>query len=267
MRIGVFDSGVGGLSIMAAIHRVLPDADLAYCCDNLNFPYGTKTDEQVLACATNVAVKFAHAARIDVLVIACNTASTIALPALRQNLMIPVVGVVPAVKPAAHASKSKIIGILATPATVRRPYLDDLIREFANDCEVVRVGSSRLVEFAERKLRGDIAPEAEFRQEVAEIIDAAARGLDHLVLGCTHFPLLADELRCVIPPAVQFIDSGAAVAVRVAAIGADMLKNPGEPLGINPTVLDGFCSGDPMTLQIAKLGIHGNLTLVLRALV
>jgi glutamate racemase len=282
MKIGVFDSGVGGLSVLAAIRRALPQVDLAYCCDNLNFPYGTKSDAEVLACASHVALRFAEAAAMDVLVVACNTASTIVLPSLRQKLSIPVVGVVPAIKPAAQASISKVIGILATPATIRRPYLDDLIQEFASDCEVVRVGSSRMVVMAEEKLRGKPIADLEIRQEVDEIIKGSGRGLDQLVLGCTHFPLLLDELRRVIPQSVHFVDSGAAVAARVAAIIASIIASTvsstvsstdnarleaqtKSQADRTPTIT-GFCSGDPTTLGLDSLGLGDLSRLVLRPL-
>jgi glutamate racemase len=266
MRIGIFDSGVGGLSVLAAIHRALPKAELAYCCDHLNFPYGTKTDAEVLACASAVVHRFAQTVVLDVLVVACNTASTIVLPTLRQSLAIPVVGVVPAIKPAAQASKSKIIGVLATPATIRRPYLDRLIAEHASDCEVVRVGSSRLVVMAEEKLRGQPISEVEVRQEVAEMIKRAGTGLDQLVLGCTHFPLLFEELRRVIPAGVSLVDSGAAVASRVAAVVATLSAEEASSSAIGEPQVIGFSSGEPTILELAPLGLPGLPRLVLRAL-
>jgi glutamate racemase len=270
MRIGVFDSGVGGLSVLAAIHQALPKSDLIYCCDNLNFPYGTKSDADVLACATQVAARLARVAAIDVLVVACNTASTIALVALRTHLAIPVVGVVPAIKPAARASKSKVIGVLATPATVTRPYLDQLIQDFAGDCDVVRVGSSRLVHLAEDKLRGKAVPEPVIFQEVTPIIDAAKRGLDQLVLGCTHFPLLSDELRRVIPSTVHFVDSGSAVASRVYSMASSEMRqtsvNTAESQEVRAPRITGFCTGAPLTLDLKFVGLDQLPILVLQPL-
>jgi glutamate racemase len=133
MRIGVFDSGVGGLSVLAAIHSALPVHELIYCCDYLNLPYGTKPDDMVINCAKAVTKKFFEAAKPDILVIACNTVSTVALQDIRKMLPIPVVGVVPAIKPAAERSGTKTIGLLATPATIKRAYTADLIRDFAAD--------------------------------------------------------------------------------------------------------------------------------------
>lgn len=261
MRVGVFDSGVGGLSILAAIHETLPAVDLSYCCDNKNFPYGTKTEAQVLDFAASVTSRFFDAAGLDVLVVACNTASVISLPKIRSNLPIPVVGVVPAVKPAARRSKSKIIGVLATPVTIARPYLNDLIKEFASDCEVIKCGSSELVILAERKLRGDVGTDEEFRREVEPIIAAAARGLDQLVLGCTHFPLVSEELRRVIPPSVTFVDSGAAIASRVASILDDLKLNKTASRSVQ-SGFTGWCSGLEVALSWTRLG----QTLVLHTL-
>ena len=132
MRVGVFDSGVGGLSVLRAIRDSLPSVELAYCCDNQNFPYGTKSEADVVRFSTDVTARFAARANLDVLVIACNTASTVALPAIRAGLTIPVVGVVPAVKPAAAASKSKIIGVLATPQII-------VIRQRQDDSDFTRM--------------------------------------------------------------------------------------------------------------------------------
>jgi glutamate racemase len=266
MHVGVFDSGVGGLSILSSIRSSLPASRLSYCCDNLNFPYGTKSDEDVLRFTVEITSRFFAVAKFDVLVIACNTASTIALAAVRSALPIPVVGVVPAVKPAAAASRSKIIGVLATPGAIRQPYLADLIREFAANCEVVTCGSSALVQLAERKLRGDIGTDEEFKGEIGAIIDGGTRGLDQLVLGCTHFPLITDELRRVLPPGIQFVDSGEAVASRVAVIGRELgLLNNSPVVDFTPEIT-GYCSGEPFELSTAGLISGSTVNLRLRRL-
>jgi glutamate racemase len=259
MRVGVFDSGVGGLSILEAISAVLPGATYSYCCDSLNFPYGTKTESAVVDCASQVTKKFYDHAGIDVLVIACNTASTVALPQIRHMLPIPVVGVVPAVKPAAERSQSKVIGVLATPATVSRPYLDSLIHEFAKDCRVVKCGSSELVQLAERKLRGEVISIEDVRRELSPIIDALPLGLDQLVLGCTHFPLIADELRRVLPTSVSFVDSGQAVASRVQSIFRDLEQKHIKGRSSSADKLSGWCSGP--TFSLTAPGNLGNLIL------
>ncbi len=259
MRVGVFDSGVGGLSILEAISTAIPEVDLSYCCDNENFPYGTKTESVVIDCATEITKKFVEHGQIDVLVIACNTASTVALPKIRSLLAIPVVGVVPAVKPAAERSKSKVIGILATPATISRPYLESLIQEFAKDFRVIKCGSSELVEMAERKLRGEALSTEAIRRELKPIIDALPHGVDQLVLGCTHFPLLAEEIRRVLPESVAFVDSGQAVAARVRTVFSDLEQKNVKSRSKTTEKLSGWCSGASLTLSMP--GALGKLVL------
>lgn len=255
MRVGVFDSGLGGLSILGAIRSACPSLEFAYCCDNFNFPYGTKTETEVVAAALNVAKKFSKSIKLDLLVIACNTASVVALEAIRREIPIPVVGVVPAVKPAAAASRNKFIGILATPVTIKRPYLDELLKNYASDCKVIKCGSSKLVTIAETKMRGvqgsDQVNLDEIRAEITEISKAAAIGLDQLVLGCTHFPLIAEELKQVLPPSVHLLDSGHAIAKRVMSLlSVDMSSMTGDPAKVNEII--GFCSGESFTVFLPQ---------------
>ena len=220
--VGIFDSGVGGLTIAEAVAERLPGVSLAYVADNRNFPYGLLTDEEVVAKTLAAASQLAASAPLVALVIACNTASTVALSALREALSpLPIVGVVPAIKPAAAASRSGTIGLLATPGTVRRPYVDALLREHGHGVRLLRLGSSELVRLAEAKLRGEpidrAVVAAELRPLFAESPSGAAR-LDTVVLGCTHFPLLRAELAAVAPWPVAWRDSGAAVATRTAHV-------------------------------------------------
>lgn len=218
MRIGVFDSGVGGLSILESIEHRLPQATFFYCCDSLNFPYGTKTDEQVIALTTAACTKFVAAAELDLLVIGCNTASTVSLPSVRAKVSCPVVGVVPAVKPAAALSKTKCIGVLATKGAIKSKYLQDLVEQFAGDCDVRLCGSSVLVDLAERKIRGGQVDLDVVRTDIESLFQGNGRRVDTVVLGCTHFPLLRFELAQVAPWPVEWIDSGEAVAARVVQL-------------------------------------------------
>lgn len=254
--VGVFDSGLGGLSIASAIRESLPGLDLAYCCDNLNFPYGTKSEAQVIDAALTSTELFYKETAFDILVVACNTASVVALEAIRKKLSAPVVGVVPAVKPAAIASRSKIIGILATPVTISRPYLDNLIKEFASDCKIIKTGSSKLVALAEQKMRRLRMVDASFiedvRAEVEPMIEASRRGLEQLVLGCTHFPLLVEDLKLVFPDSVSFVDSGQAVANRVKTL----LKDAGRLTNVDSSsdigTFKGYCTADPFVIYLPK---------------
>lgn len=218
----VFDSGVGGLSVAREIQQRLPYVSLVYASDNAFFPYGTKGEAELIDRVDLVIRRLLERYPVDILVIACNTASTLALPHLRSYLDLPIVGVVPAIKPAAIASKTGVIGLLATPATIARPYTHELIRTYAPDCEVISVGSSELVQIAEQKLRGETLDKA----AISEIINVlmhmnAAERMDTLVLACTHFPLLKEELAQQLPAHIQMIDSGEAIARRVEFLLAD----------------------------------------------
>jgi len=216
-QILVFDSGVGALSIIQALRDHLPTCSITYTSDNGFFPYGTK-DEAVLVERVETVLRAAVVqVRPDIIVVACNTASTVALPKVRSHFQQPVVGVVPAIKPAAQLSRSKAIGVLATPATVARPYTRELIEQYASDCHIVPVGSAELVALAERKLAGD-NPTSKQLQPILAPIFAPLGGVlvDTVVLACTHFPLLQHELAAAAPRAVTWVDSGEAIARRVS---------------------------------------------------
>jgi len=226
----VFDSGVGGLSVLAEIERLFPGRNYLFCIDNAGFPYGTKTETDVTARVRQVLTELIPKYSPSLVVIACNTASTVALEEVRVEHSIPIVGVVPAIKPAAATSKTKIIGLLATPGTVMRPYTDKLIREFAPDCRVVKVGSEPLVEMAEARLRGTEPALAAIKKETAPL--AAVKDLDTVVLGCTHFPLLKDLLQKALPQVSQWLDSGAAIAKRVAEISSTNESGEGRKIAL-----------------------------------
>src|SRR4051794_36593665 len=150
-----FDSGVGGLSVLAPTCALLPNAPLVYVADSAGYPYGTRSEAEIAARVPALLGRLAERYDPRLIVIACNTASTIALAAVRSALDLPVVGTVPAIKPAAEISAARAIGVLGTDATVRQPYVDDLAARFASDCLVLRHGSAELVDLAERWLRGD----------------------------------------------------------------------------------------------------------------
>lgn len=214
----VFDSGVGGLSVVAALRRRLPRAALAYVCDNAMLPYGLREDAWLVRRILAVCEAAVAASGCTALVVACNTASTLALAALRERLRIPVVGTVPAIKPAAACSRSRHIGLLATSATVARPYTLRLIESYAADCVVRRVAADALVREAERRLAGE-APDPDLI-EVALAPLWEDPELDTVVLGCTHFPLLRDALAAAAPWPVAWVDSSDAIARRTAQVTA-----------------------------------------------
>ncbi len=215
-RVLVFDSGVGGLSVAREIQQRLPGLALVYASDNGFFPYGTKGEAELITRVDKVISALLAQYPVDILVIACNTASTLTLPHLRSKLSLPIVGVVPAIKPAARQTLSGVIGLLATPATVARPYTHELIREYAPQCEVISLGSSELVQIAEQKLRGETIEQATIAQIIQPLLaHEKSTQMDKLVLACTHFPLLKEELAAELPATIQMIDSGEAIARRV----------------------------------------------------
>jgi len=221
----VFDSGVGGLSVVSEIRSRLPQAFLSYGADDVFRPYGQKTEAQLRARLPGLLASLVNMLDPDALVVACNTASTTALPSIRDAVGIPVIGVVPAIKPAAQQSVTRAIGVLGTPGTVRRSYVDDLIADFAPDCHVLLQGSTRLVAEAEKKLAGKAVDMRIIRAEIAPLFDGRiGADVDGVVLACTHFPLLRDELRAAVRQSVKWIDSGAAIARRLEAVLSDVPK-------------------------------------------
>jgi glutamate racemase len=215
----VFDSGVGGLSVLVEIRRLLPQAPIVYAADNAGYPYGTKSEAEIAARVPALLGRLAERYRPRVIVIACNTASTIALAHVRSALDLPVVGTVPAVKPAALLSQSRVIGVLGTQATVRQPYVDKLVAEFAADCLVLRHGSADLVDMAEAKLRGTPVDPAEMAAALSGLLNQPGGGrIDAIVLACTHFPLLRNEIAAACPPGVMLVDSGEGIARRTVTL-------------------------------------------------
>lgn len=211
----VFDSGVGGLSVYNEIRQLLPDLHYIYVFDNAAFPYGEKSEAFIVERVLSIVTAVQQQSPLALAVIACNTASTVSLPALREKFNFPVVGVVPAIKPAARMTANGVVGLLATRGTVKRPYTHELIARFATSCKIEMLGSAELVELAEAKLQGAAVPLDELRRILRPWL-RMAEPPDTVVLGCTHFPLLYDELMDVLPEGTRLIDSGAAIARRTA---------------------------------------------------
>ncbi len=209
-RVLIFDSGVGGLSVYLELKALLPQLEYLYLFDNAAYPYGELDGDTLVYRVQTLITQYCREYDIDLVVIACNTASTLVLPHLRAVLSIPIVGVVPAIKPASLISKIGV-GLIATPATITRDYTHDLIKDFAKDTEVKLLGSTKLVEMAERKLRSETV----CSKEMTALLSPLINQIDVAVLGCTHFPLLKDEISRVLKDVV-LIDSGNAIARRVA---------------------------------------------------
>lgn len=212
----LFDSGVGGLSVLAELRRMLLDAPVVYAADNGGLPYGTKTEAEVAARVCGLLGRMSERLRPRLICIACNTASTIALTMVRDVLNVPIVGTVPAIKPAAEQTRSGVIGLLGTAATIRQPYVDRLAAEFAADKHLLRFAAGELVEAAEAKLRGRAVDPAVYDRAAAGLRDQPGGDrIDTVVLACTHFPLVQDELAEAFGPGVRFVDGAAGIARRI----------------------------------------------------
>lgn len=213
----LFDSGVGGLTVYDALRAVLPHAPVIYAADLAGLPYGTKTEAQIAARVAGLLGRMAERYEPRLACIACNTASTIALGMVRDVLEIPVVGTVPAIKPAAAVTRTGTIGLVGTQATIRQAYVDDLEARFASGKRLLRVAAPELVAAAEAKLRGQPVDPALIAGVHARLTAMEEAGkIDTLVLACTHFPLLAGELAEVFGADVQQIDGAAGIARRIA---------------------------------------------------
>ena len=212
----LFDSGVGGLSVLSELRAALPDAPVIYAADNGGLPYGPKSEAEVAARVCGLLGRMSERYRPRLICIACNTASTIALGMVRDVLAVPIVGTVPAIKPAAEQSRSGMIGLLGTAATIRQGYVDRLEAEFAADKRLLRFAAPELVDAAEAKLRGLPVDPAVFARAAKGLRDQpGGAAIDTVVLACTHFPLLQDELAEAFGPNVKFVDGAAGIARRI----------------------------------------------------
>ncbi|WP_395664761.1 glutamate racemase [Methylocella sp.] len=215
-KILVFDSGLGGLTVFAEIARLRADADYVYAADEAGFPYGALPESALAPRVVAVMRRLIALHAPDVVVVACNTASTLALPQLRAAFPhVPFVGTVPAIKPAAAHSRSRMISVLATVGTVARDYTRGLIEAYAADCKVTLVGSARLASFAEAFMQGEAPSDAAIRSEIAPaFVEEGGRRTDCVALACTHYPLLLDLFERLAPWPVEWIDPAPAIARR-----------------------------------------------------
>lgn len=227
----LLDSGIGGLTIARAIRRRLPGLVQHYMADHAAFPYGGLASESLVARVCDLVTRAVAAHPVDAVVIACNTASTVVLPALRARLSIPVVGVVPAIRPAAAASTSGVIGMLATPGTVKSVHVATLIERFAGDCRVVKVGAPGLAALAEQYWRDGTLDTDALARELSPLQAPEWHALDQLVLGCTHYPLLQEAIAAMVGAHVTLVDSGDAVARRLEDVLGDASLKQGDSGG------------------------------------
>jgi glutamate racemase len=243
----VFDSGLGGLSVFREVAAARPDARYVYAADDAVFPYGLHSEANLSARVLAVLGRLILRERPDLVVVACNTASTLVLPRLRERYSIPFVGTVPAIKPACAASASKLVSVLGTEATVTREYTRALIRQFSQGCEVTLVGARRLAVMAEAALNGEVVADDAIAQEIKPcFVTAGAARTDTVVLACTHYPLLLDRLEKLAPWPVRWVDPAPAIARRVVELlgaPASLPPPPSPPPPPPPATRMIFTSG------------------------
>jgi len=250
----VFDSGLGGLTVFREIAAARADAKLVYAADDAFFPYGAHDEAALVARVVPLMGGLIARSAADLVVIACNTASTIVLPHLRARYAVPFVGTVPAIKPACALSKTRRVSVLGTEATVKREYTMGLIRDFGQGCDVTLVGSARLAPLAEAALRAEAVADAAITAELAPcFVDRDGRRTDTVVLACTHFPLLLARLEQLAPWPVAWIDPAPAIARRVV----DLLGPPAGGARTEPAAAH-FTSGrvsEPLAKALSAFGI------------
>jgi glutamate racemase len=251
----VFDSGLGGLTVFREVAAARPDANLVYAADDAFFPYAGHGEAELVARVVPFMGELIARFEPDLVVIACNTASTLVLPHLRGRYGVPFVGTVPAIKPACAASTSKRVSVLGTEATVKREYTRALIRDFSQGCEVTLVGSAALASIAEHALRAEPVDEAAIAAEIAPcFVDDGARRTDTVVLACTHYPLLLDRLARLAPWRVAWVDPAPAIARRVV----DLLGPPHDrPQGAPEAVALFSAARPPSRALVATLSGFG----------
>jgi glutamate racemase len=252
----VFDSGLGGLTVLREIVRARPDAHYVYVADDAFFPYGHHSEEGIIARVVPLIGELIEKHAPDLVVIACNTASTLVMSHLRQRYQVPFVGTVPAIKPACAQSKTKRVSVLGTKGTVKREYTRALIRDFAQGCDVTLVGSAELAALAEAALSGNEVSDVEISAELAPCFVGDGEGdparTDTVVLACTHYPLLMDRLIRLAPWQVEWIDPAPAIARRVA----DLLRPAGSEADHTGAEMI-FTSKRPHTLSRALMPFFG----------
>jgi glutamate racemase len=247
----LFDSGLGGLTVYREVAAARPHVDFLYVADDAGFPYGDLPEPALVSRVVALMGELIEAHRPDLVVIACNTASTIVLPDLRKQFSLPFVGTVPAIKPACAASVSRRVSVLGTEATVAREYTRALIRDYAGDCKVTLVGAKKLAAYAEDELAGAETDDDAIREEIAPAFVDDGSCTDTIVLACTHYPLLIERLRKLAPWPVNFIDPAPAIARRVT----DLL-GPAVPPVEHGTTRAIFTSGRAPAAVLDRFGIH-----------
>ncbi|MBU2949045.1 glutamate racemase [Zobellia uliginosa] len=255
--IGVFDSGVGGTSIWKEIQKLLPNENSIYLADSKNAPYGEKSQEEILQLSIkNTELLIEKGCKV--VVVACNTATTNAILYLRSHYDLPFIGIEPAIKPAALQSESKTIGVLATKGTLSSSLFNSTSENHANGIKIIEQEGTGLVALIEN---GKVGAEETKQLLNSYVKPMLKEGMDHLVLGCTHYPYLIPALKGILPAHVKIIDSGEAVARQVKAVlDKNIILNTSNKranhqffTNIDPEVLRNFVFGSTDNISVEKL--------------
>ncbi|MGO9460179.1 MAG: glutamate racemase [Rhodomicrobium sp.] len=231
-RLLFIDSGLGGLTVLRAARQAVPEADVRFIADDAGFPYGSRSEAELISRLLELIEPAVRHFAPDCIVLACNTASTIALHALRQSVAVPIVGTVPAVKPAAALTRSGLVSVLATPATVAREYTRGLVEKFGSGVRFTLAGAPSLAALAEAHASGEAVDDEAIAREIAPcFVEDGGAKTDVVVLGCTHYPLLLDRLDALAPWPVIWLDPAPAIARRIA----NVLEGEGHIAGAGAT--------------------------------
>jgi glutamate racemase len=260
-RLLFIDSGVGGLTVLGAARQAVPEAHIRFIADDSGFPYGLKSEgaliERLVALTGRAAGTFAP----DCIVVACNTASTIALKALRERLPVPIIGTVPAIKPAAALTKSGLVSVLATPGTTARDYTRALIEKFGAGARFTLIGAPNLAALAEAHASGSAVADEAIAREIAPcFVEEDGARTDVVVLGCTHYPLLIERLQALAPWPAAWLDPAPAIARRIANVLAELghIVGVGAQRSMGEIQFTSGLSPSPVLLQLLQAR---NLTL------
>ncbi len=259
-RLLFIDSGLGGLTVLRAAHAAVPEAHVRFIADDAGFPYGSKSDTGLIARLLLLIKPAVHEFEPDCIVLACNTASTVALQALRESFVLPIVGTVPAVKPAAALTRSGLVSVLATPATVARVYTRGLIEQFGAGARFTLAAAPSLAALAEAYAAGESVDGSAIEREISPAFVQDDGRTDVVVLGCTHYPLLLDKLEELAPWPVLWLDPAPAIARRIA----NVLAEAGHIVGVGARQGAGeivFTSGRRPSQALLRLLESHHLTL------
>lgn len=260
MSLLLFDSGIGGLSVLREARVILPGRRIVYVGDDAGFPYGEWEEAALTARIVELFERYVRVFEPKLAIVACNTASTLIMPALRARFELPFVGTVPPIKPAAERTASGLVSVLATPGTVRRPYVAELVRTYADACEVTMVGSTRLARMAEARMQDGTLDRQALAEEIRPcFVERGERRTDIVILGCTHYPFLVHEMRKVAPWPVDWLEPAEPIARRALALlgEADSDGAQGEDVAIMTSGLPDA----PLARLLAGFGLRARAPL------